>query len=57
MHLYVDVHGEYWVGSEEGVMFVSTQLPASGLYFEAEVWDFDEATNKYDLELVQEAGG
>ena len=32
MHLYADVHGEYWVGSEE-------------------------ATSKYDLELVQEAGG
>lgn len=57
MHLYVDVHGEYWVGSQEGVMFVSTDIPTPGRMYEAEVWDFEEATSRFDLELVQEAGG
>lgn len=57
MHLYVDVHGEYWVGNEDGVVFVSDGLPSPGRMYEAEVWVFDEADAAFDLELVQEAGG
>lgn len=57
MHLYADVDGDYWVGNEHGVIFVAKGLPVPGRYFEAEVWAFDDADQKYDLHLVQEAGG
>jgi hypothetical protein len=56
MHLYVDNQGEYWVGNEDGVMFLGDLLPAPGYEYGAEVWVFEEAANKYDLEVVQEAG-
>jgi hypothetical protein len=56
MHLYVDNQGEYWVGNEDGVVFLGDMLPAPGYEYGAEVWVFEEAANKYDLEVVQEAG-